>query len=410
MTPVTRSRTVKPTFIEFRRKKHVKPLKPPPRPPGIPSGRERMRKLLEALEGPTPPFERRETREERLRACYYLIVNMINVKQSVGSMFPIFRLGFWSHRQARKSRCCGHRVAKGMTHIAVVEENNHVRWVVHYDCFKRFIDIKHPRFANRLAIKHNDEELQDILRNDFEPGLSRPGGDVAGFYSTNASPIETDSAIDLSGPEGNSGDSHAPAISNETMTATRPSAEQNGIAIVVDSPRTKSSKPGPFRKVRARATSIGKRVYSMGWAQPPPHIVDTTESQEKKATSTFISSLWSKFQNLRRRRAKADKKAKTPSGPIILVDNETATPENPENHESDDESDGNFSAIEIFDQEYSEEGSDQKGFRMVRYIPRHERGPSEDTSTNTASELIYVPYTPESERNDRSNKRSKKSN
>lgn len=141
MTPVTRSRTVKPVDITPTKPTRVKGLKPAPRPEGWPTSRERMREMLKALEGPTPRFthRHRETRDERLRACYYLIVNMMNVKESMGSAFPIFRLGVWTH-SPKKSRCCGHRIAKDMPYIAVLEEHGHVRWGEILFCLPHVID------------------------------------------------------------------------------------------------------------------------------------------------------------------------------------------------------------------------------------------------------------------------------
>ncbi|KZZ95657.1 hypothetical protein AAP_01333 [Ascosphaera apis ARSEF 7405] len=244
------------------------------------------------------------------------------------------------------------------------------------------------------------------------PDTPMSGVNVDNGSHADASPERHDSGIDLSEYEAIPGDDHAALPSDETRTPASPSAERENVIVITETPRDRINKPGPFKRIRARATSIGRRVYSVGQSQPPPSISDTTASQEikKKESPTFINFLWSKIQKVRTRKLKTSKKHGEPSGPINLVDNETATPlEAVQNHESDDESDGNFSAIEIFDQEYSEEGSEQKGFRMVRYIPRRERGADEDISVNTGTELIYVPYSPDSERNDRLNKRSKKS-
>ncbi|KAI5285460.1 hypothetical protein KEM54_000543 [Ascosphaera aggregata] len=47
------------------------------------------------------------------------------------------------------------------------KETKRERLPIHYNCFKRIIDINDPRFANRLEIKDNNPDLQALVERDY---------------------------------------------------------------------------------------------------------------------------------------------------------------------------------------------------------------------------------------------------
>ncbi|KAI5287762.1 hypothetical protein KEM54_005765 [Ascosphaera aggregata] len=257
--------------------------------------------------------------------------------------------------------------------------------------------------------------------------------------AVNANPPHHDSSASPSDPRHGNGDCASSNIADETSAQeTLTQGQTTTIAPVpvqyqtclsnedrktdkivsMDDPMPEErGRLGPLRGIRARAASIGKRVYSVSLTHRRPQTQEQVGTQDhKKEPNTFMEILWSRLQHLRPSRTKRKKQNRTSNRAvsITLVDNDASTPENSQqqqqhhhhrhhhhHHGSDDDSDGNFSAIEIFDQEYSEERPGGKGLRMVRYIPRHEAsGSSEGTSTGTAQDLIYVPYSPGSEQNE----------
>ncbi|KAI5309686.1 hypothetical protein KEM55_002660, partial [Ascosphaera atra] len=191
---------------------------------------------------------------------------------------------------------------------------------------------------------------------------------------------------------------------NQTPGNPRDKQDQPIIETPTRGKQRRAKRPSLLRKVRLRAVSIGLR-QDIRASQSTEESDGSTQKEEKKhRPALFFSRLWERIS--KPRMCKQHRASNYPDGPIDLVDNDRSTSDETSHAEStDEESDGNFSATELFNQEYHEEQIQGQGdrFRMVRYIPREtSQGPRNRSGgaaqTQCSSDLIYVPYSPDADR------------